>query len=133
MKNCDKITFHNDLYSLGIIGVVLLYKTIKMIIFNYNVYSSTLEHNTKFIIKSKNIYKEMSKLRDKISENNNHINLLNLCVEFFSKLKKLKFNKCNFYNDVDKLYTFKNMIIDCFDEKYDIDKLYEKYKGIFVF
>jgi hypothetical protein len=75
----------------------------------------------------------MSKLRDKISENNNHINLLNLCVEFFSKLKKLKFNKCNFYNNVDKLYTFKNMIIDCFDEKYDIEKLYEKHKGIFVF
>ena len=133
MKNCDKITFHNDLYSLGIIGVVLLYKTIKMIIFNYNLYSSTLEHNTKFIIKSKNIYKEMSKLRDKISENNNHINLLNLCVEFFSKLKKLKFNKCNFYNDVEKLHKFKNIIIDCFDEKYDIDKLYEKYKGIFIF
>jgi hypothetical protein len=133
MKNCDQITFHNDLYSLGIIGVVLLYKIIKIIIFNYNVYSSTLEHNTKLIIKNKNIYKEMSKLRDKISENNNHINLLNLCIEFFSKLHKLKFNKCNFYNNIDQLYRFKNIVIDCFDEKYDIDKLYEKYKEIFVF
>jgi hypothetical protein len=104
-----------------------------MIIFNYNVYSSILEHNTKLIIKTKNIYKEMNKLRDNISENNNHIKLLNLCIEFFSKLKKLKFNKCNFYNSSDKLYTFKNMVIDCFDEKYDVEKLYEKHKEIFVF
>lgn len=133
MKNCDKISFHNDLYSLGIIGIVLLYKTIKMIIFNYNAYSSTLEHNTKLIIKTKNIYKEMSKLRDDITESNNKIKLLNLCIEFFSKLKKLKFNKCNFYSDVDKLYAFKNMIIDCLNEKYDVDRLYEKHKEIFVF
>lgn len=133
MKNCDKISFHNDLYSLGIIGIVLLYKTIKMIIFNYNVYSSTLEHNTKLIIKTKNIYKEMSKLRDDITQSNNKIKLLNLCIEFFSKLKKLKFNKCNFYNNLDKLYAFKNMIIDCLNERYDVDKLYEKHKEIFVF
>ena len=133
MKNCDKISFHNDLYSLGIIGIVLLYKTIKMIIFNYNVYSSTLEHDTKLIIKTKNIYKEMSKLRDNITDSNNKIKLLNLCIEFFSKLKKLKFNKCNFYNDLDKLYAFKNIIIDCLNEKYDVENLYEKHKEIFVF
>ena len=133
MKNCDKISFHNDLYSLGIIGIVLLYKMIKIIIFNYNVYSTVLEHNTKLIIKTKNIYKEMSKLRDNISENNNHIKLLNLCIEFFSKLKKLKFNKCHFYSVVEKLYEFKKMVIDCFDEKYDVEKLYEKHKEIFVF
>jgi serine/threonine protein kinase len=133
MKNCDKISFHNDLYSLGIIGIVLLYKMIKIIIFNYNVYSTVLEHNTKLIIKTKNIYKEMSKLRDNISENNNHIKLLNLCIEFFSKLKKLKFNKCHFYSVIEKLYEFKKMVIDCFDEKYDVEKLYEKHKEIFVF
>jgi predicted CopG family antitoxin len=75
----------------------------------------------------------MSKLRDNISENNNHIKLLNLCIEFFSKLKKLKFNKCHFYSVVEKLYEFKKMVIDCFDEKYDVEKLYEKHKEIFVF
>ena len=75
----------------------------------------------------------MSKLGDNISENNNHINLLNLCIEFFSKLKKLKFNKCNFFNSLEQLNRFKNIVIDCFDEKYDIDKLYEKHKEIFIF
>jgi serine/threonine protein kinase len=133
MKKCDNVTFHNDIYSLGMMGIILLYKTAKMIISNYNSYSNILEYNKKFIIKNKNIYKEMMKLRDKIIEENNNILLLNLCVEFFTKLNKLKFNKCIFYNNIDQLYKFKNIVIDCFNESFDIDKLYEKHKEIFVF
>ena len=45
--------------------------------------------NSGWVAIGENIYKNMSKLRDKISENNNHINLLNLCVEFFLKLNKV--------------------------------------------
>jgi len=136
MKNCDDITFHNDIYSLGIVIIILLYKTARLIISGYRIYSSTLEHDTKYIIKNRNINKEMQRLREKISEGDNKRELLNLCCDFFLKLEKLKFNKGNsqfFENNKEKLFLLKKFVGDCFDEKNKIEDLNDKYKELFAF
>ena len=138
MKNCDNITFHNDIYSLGVIIIILMYKTARLIISNYKIYSSTLEHDTKYIIKNRNINKEMQRLRENIVEKNNKIELLEICCDFFVKMERLKFNKCSnhfFGNDkgIYNLNLLKKFVIDCFDENNNIENLNDKYKELFAF
>jgi len=138
MKDCDNVTYHNDIYSMGIIGIILLYKTVRLIISNYKIYSSILEHNTKYIIKNRNINKEIQRLRENITVENNKIGLLNICVDFFIKMERLKFNKCfNLFfennNGIHKLNLLKRFITDCFDDNNNIEGLINKYNELFIF
>jgi len=131
LKN-ESITFNNDIYSLGVILLIILYKNIKLLINQKKQkLDNNLQKDKKKIINYQNILKKMNTLRDNIEDNNNKIEILDLLDNY---LKKNKNDTNQFFdNNIDKFKYFKELIVDCINNNLDINQLYNKYnEKIFI-
>jgi serine/threonine protein kinase len=125
LKNKSMI-FNNDIYSLGVVLLILLYKNIKLLILQKkNILENNLEKNRKDIIKYQNILKKLNNLITNIEDNNNKIEILNL-LEYY--LKRYKNDSISFFGIyADKFNYYKELINDCIYTKVDINNIYDKY------
>jgi serine/threonine protein kinase len=112
------MSFKNDIFSLGVISLILLYKNIKLAIG-----IKCKSQNKKLVIKYQNLLKKMNTLRDGIEDNENKIKLLDLIILTSKKdtdfLGDGSLKKC--------INIYKEFIIDCINTKYDINELIDKY------
>lgn len=128
MLKSEFITFKNDIYSLGVVSLILLYKNTKLALtLIKRSLSSDNVKNKKIIIKYQTLIKKMTHLRDNIEEDNNKIKMLNLISTILNKDENIKF----FDNlDIDKYKFYKEFIIDCIKTKYNISELIKKYNFV---
>lgn len=122
----DKImSFSNDIYSIGVIILIILYKNTKLYLFskkkNLNL---NLESDKKIIIKYQNIIKEMNDLRDKIEDDKIKLELLDLIYKYYMK-NIIDPNK-------NKLKYIKDFIIRCIVDRPTIIDLKNKFKNHFI-
>ena len=110
------MSFKNDIFSLGVISLILLYKNIKLLL----TIKSKSSDNKKIIIKYQSLLKKLNILKDGIEEYDNKIKMLEL-IEDYLKKHKIDFNNFKYY---------KEFIIDCIDVKYNINELIDKYVKI---
>jgi hypothetical protein len=130
LKNKSMI-FNNDIYSLGVVLLILLYKNIKLLILQKKkILENNLEKNRKYIIKYQTILKKLNNLITNIEDNNNKIEILNL-LEYY--LKRYKNDSISFFGIyADKFNYYKELIIDCIYTKVDINEINDKYnKDVF--
>lgn len=138
MLKDKNITFNNDIYSLGVVSLILLYKSIKLIVSNKKKIFKNIEENCDNFkkmqktkrenIKFQNILKNLNNLRETIEDNKNKIKMLNLIDSFLIKNKRiLSF----FNNNSEKLKSFKTFILDCLNNKLYINEINEKYYNLF--
>lgn len=111
LKN-GHIEFKNDLYSLGVVLLILLYKNVKLLILQ------------KKNIKYQNILKKLNYLKENIENDENKIKILDLIGYYF---KKYKNDNTNYNMNYHKFNYFKELIIDCIKNNLDINNLYKKY------
>jgi serine/threonine protein kinase len=131
LKN-ESMEFNNDIYSLGIVLLILLYKNIKLLISQKKkILENSLKKDKKQIIKYQNILKKLNNLKENIEDNNKKIEILDL-LEFF--LKRYKNDSIDFLGiNSNKFNYFKELIIDCINIKLNINELYDKYsKTLFI-
>lgn len=125
MLKSESMTFKNDIYSLGVVALVLLYKNTKLIL---TLIKKSLNNdnikNKKIIIKYQSLIKKMTHLRDVIEEDDNKIKLLNLISNILTKDSNIKFFN---ENTIDKYKFYKEFIINCIKTKYSIGELINKY------
>jgi hypothetical protein len=122
----DKImSFSNDIYSIGVIILIILYKNTKLYLFskkkNLNL---NLESDKKIIIKYQNIIKKMNDLRDKIEDDKIKLELLDLIYKYYMK-NIIDSNK-------NKLKYIKDFIIKCILDRPTIIDLKNKFKNHFI-
>jgi tRNA A-37 threonylcarbamoyl transferase component Bud32 len=122
----DKLmTFSNDIYSIGVIILIILYKNTKLYLFskkkNLNL---NLESDKKIIIKYQNIIKEMNDLRDKIEDDKIKLELLDLIYKYYMK-NIIDLNK-------NKLKYIKDFIIKCILDRPTIIDLKNKFNNHFI-
>jgi len=126
----DKLmSFKNDIYSLGVIALILLYKNIRLIIaLDKKNLCDDNPKNKNIIIKNQNLMKKLNKLRDKIEDNKNKVKILDL-IDIF-----LKNNNSDFFdNNIYKFKFYKEFIINCLSNTFDINEIINKYnKLLFV-
>lgn len=114
------MSFKNDIFSLGVISLILLYKNIKLAI---SIKSKS--ENKKLVIKYQNLLKKMNILRDGIEDNENKFKLLDLII--LTSKKDTDFFGDDNGNLINNCKDFKEFIIDCINTKYDINELMDKY------
>jgi len=127
-----EMSFNNDIFSLGVISLILMYKNMKLFL----AYSKKLEN--------RKIIKKLSSFRSDIEDNEVKIKLLNLIEEIVNKncIKKITKRKYNnikpenfvFFdenNDINKYKLYQEFILDCLEYKYNIEELKEKYNKLF--
>jgi serine/threonine protein kinase len=126
------MSFNNDIYSLGVISLVLLYKNIKLLL---NIKKKSIidnsQKNKKLIIIYHSLLKKLNYLRDNIEDNDNKIKMINILEDYF-KLNRSDLNI--FFDDIIDINIFinyKSFILDCINIKYNINELIVKYKSIF--
>ena len=119
----------NDIFSLGVVLLILLYKNIKLLILQKKkILENNLKKDKKKIIKYQSILKKLNNLKDNIEENDNKIEMLNL-LEFY--LKRYKNDSIEFLGiNSNKFKYFKELVIDCINIKFNIDDLYNKYEPL---
>ena len=129
MLKSETMTFNNDLYSLGVMLIILLFKNVKLIL---NLKKANLNEDTdknkKLLIKYNNIIKKLNKLKEKIEMNQNKIKLLDILYKFFNKNDNIEFYDNNY--DENKFKIFIMLIKDCISNKSNINELKLKYKNI---
>jgi serine/threonine protein kinase len=154
LKDTD-MSFNNDIFSLGVIAIVLLYKNTKLLL----SYHKNID--------SKNIIKKLTKFRNDIEDNKIKIDMINIIEKYLKKENKkenkkemnksisnknnknkfidLKIDMSNFKfnneennknlsffkdNDLDKFKIFKDFINDCINNRLDIYQIKNKYEKI---
>ena len=126
------MNFSNDIYSLGVISLILLYKNIKLLLnIKKNSIIDNSQKNKKIIIKYQSLLKKINILRDTIEDHENKIKMLNI-LEDYIKLNEDDMD--NFFDDnlnISKFKYFKEFILDCINIKCNIYELITKYKIIF--
>ena len=118
----DYMSFKNDIFSLGVILLVILYKNTKLIIStSKKIAIEDAQENKKLILTLQNLIKKLNKLRDDIENNNTKFKLLNVIDKFIHSTNNLS----NFLNknDISKFNRFKELIIDCINAKFNINEL----------
>jgi hypothetical protein len=125
MLKSELMSFKNDIYSLGVVALVLLYKNTKLIL---TLIKKSLSNdnikNKKIIIKYQSLIKKMTHLRDVIEEDDNKIKMLNLISNILMKDENIKF----FDNiNIVKFKFYKEFIINCIKTRYNIEELISKY------
>ena len=129
MLKSETMTFHNDIYSLGVILIILLYKNIKLIInLKKNGLNENIGKNKKIQIKYNNIIKKLNKLKEEIENNQNKIKIVTIIEKFLNNNDNIDFY--DDYNDNNKFKIFIDIIKDCIDNKLNINELKLKYKNI---
>ena len=125
MLKSELMSFKNDIYSLGVVALVLLYKNTKLILtLIKKSFSNDNIKNKKIIIKYQSLIKKMTHLRDVIEEDDNKIKMLNLISNIL-----IKDNNIKFFDDINinNFKFYKEFIIDCIKTKYNINELIRKY------
>lgn len=128
LKN-QSMAFKNDIFSLGVILLILLYKNIKLLIgIQKKILVSDAQKNRRVMIKFQNLVKKLNNLRDDIENNESKIKILNLIDNFVKK-----YNTIHFFNEKNSknFDYFKNLIIDCIETKLDIYQIKVKYAKLF--
>lgn len=118
------VTFKNDIFSMGIIILILLYKMMKMIIFVKKKKINDT-YNKSMIFIYQNIIRKINLLKDKIEQHQSKIKIINLMEIFF---------KDNIFDDGDfnKFGILKLFILDCINvnkNNMDIYQLSEKFSA----
>ena len=124
-KNVD---FKNDIFSLGVILLIILYKNLKLII-SINKKNKNVISNKKLNIKYQTVVKKLNTYREKIEENNIKIKSLTYTCMYYEKNKS---DLLNFYeqNNNDNLEFLKNLITDCIQLKIGgINDILTKYQS----
>jgi hypothetical protein len=154
LKDQD-MSLKNDIFSIGVIAIVLLYKNTKLLL----SYRKSVD--------SKNIIKKLTTFRNNIEDNKIKLDMINVIEKYLKKENKkemnrtnsIKYNKTNnnknnfidinididnfkikneqynknlsFYrdNDIDKFKIFKNFIDDCINNRLDIFQIRDKYEN----
>jgi serine/threonine protein kinase len=119
------VTFKNDIFSMGIIILILLYKMMKMIVFLKKKKIND-SYNKSMIFIYQNIIRKINLLKDKIEQQQSKIKIINLMENFF---------KDNIFDDGDfnKFGILKLFILDCINvnkNNMDIYQLSDKYESI---
>jgi serine/threonine protein kinase len=127
-----EMCFKNDIFSLGVISLILMYKNMKLFL----AYSKKLEN--------KKLIKKLSNFRNNIEDNKVKIELLDLienivdknCVKKITKQKRSYNKPENFVffdenNDINKYKLYQEFITDCIECKCNIEELKEKYNELF--
>jgi hypothetical protein len=146
MLKDTEMSFKNDIFSIGVIAIVLLYKNTKLLL----SYRKSVD--------SKNIIKKLTTFRTNIENNKAKIDMINVIERYLKKEHKKENNKSffkktnfidiniinskvnneqynenlSFYrdNDIDKFKIFKNFIDDCINNRLDIHQMNHKYEKI---
>jgi len=120
-----EMCLNNDIFSLGVISLILMYKNMKLFL----AYSKKLEN--------KKLIKKLATFRNDIEKNDIKLKLLKTIETIVDKncVKKVKKSE-NFIfldesNDIHKYKLYQNFIIDCLECKYNIEELKEIYKELF--
>jgi hypothetical protein len=126
MLKSETMSFKNDIYSLGVISLILLYKNLKILL----VYFKKSLTNKKTMIKIQEYIKKLNGLRDVIEDDNNKLKLLDLIESIYKKYDKLNFFDDNY--NLSKFKIYKYFIIDCLNTELNITELKEKYKDLYI-
>jgi hypothetical protein len=134
MMKSKTMEYKNDIFSLGVILLILLFKNIKLIIIlKKKKLNSKLDleknGNKKIEIKYQSLIKKLNLLRDKIEDYNNKVKILDLIKIFLKKYKNSIFD----FFDIDNIEifdTFIELIIDCLNTRLSIEEIKVKYKSI---
>lgn len=127
-KNKDEMSFNNDIFSMGVISLILMYKNIKLF----------LSYSKKIINKKK--IKNLIVCRNNIEENDTKFKMLKLiediinknCIKKNNKMKhNINFEFLDKINDINKYKLYNQFIIDCINNKYNIEELKIEYKDLF--
>jgi serine/threonine protein kinase len=118
------VSFKNDIFSMGVIILILLYKMMKMIVFVKKKKINDT-YNKSMIFIYQNIIRKINLLKDKIEQHQSKIKIINLMEIFF---------KDNIFDDGDfnKFGILKLFILDCINvnkNNMDIYKLSEKFSA----
>lgn len=123
-----EMSFNNDIYSFGVILLMLLYKSVKLMIsINKKILKENTQQNKKILIKYQSLLKKINDFKDTIEDNKIKIKMLDLLEDFLTKNKK---NNIFFDNNFYKFKFYKELIIDCINNNLEINKLNEKYEQI---
>jgi hypothetical protein len=112
LKN-EKMNFQNDIFSLGVILLILLYKNIKLMLFF-----------------KKSVLKNLNVLRDSIEDNNKKIEMLDLLKNYIKNNKESLSDFIGLHYS--KLKYYAELIIDCIHTKLDINNIEKKYNKLFL-
>ena len=126
IKN-ELMSFKNDIYSLGIIIIMLLYKTIKLDISNNKKKLKEDEiKNKKEIIKQNGIIKKLSLLKDNIEKKESKIKLIDNVINYFKKKEESSELKLKSTNLI-KINYLKDLIHNCINTNKNINELLQIY------
>ena len=103
LKN-EKMEFKNDIFAIGVILIVILYKNIK------NLLSYKKKENNKKSLKIQNFIKKMNILKDTIDKKESKIKLLDLMEIILKKESSFGFFD---ENNFDNFLLYKKIILDC--------------------
>tara|TARA_B100001175_G_C19445706_1_gene608648 strand:- start:552 stop:1337 length:786 start_codon:yes stop_codon:yes gene_type:complete len=116
MLKSEKMNYDNDVYSLGVFTIILLYKNIIHII---NSEKDSLDKNLYVKLK-----KKLKKLKSNIEENDEKKELLNYLVRI---LKNRRFKKY-WDNKIINIDFLRKFVIDCLSLNKNIEEIYEDFK-----
>lgn len=128
MLNDKYMSFKNDIYSMGVIFLIILYKNIKIFAL---LKIKSIENNVtqkKLFIKCNNFLKNLNTLRTDLNIDENKYILLDLIYEFVENN-----NTYNFYSTINDKMRFQvliDFIKDCLKTKYCIELLEQKYSNL---
>lgn len=125
MLNSETMSFKNDIYSFGILCLLLLYKNVKLIL----GLKISLTENKKLLIKYQSLLKKLTILRDNFVNNNSKLKMLNLVCNILVKDNMKDFFEDNLISDFN---IYRDFILSCIKNKYSINDLIKNYRNIFM-
>jgi len=125
MLNSETMSFKNDIYSFGILCLLLLYKNVKLIL----GLKISLTEDKKLIIKYQSLIKKLTILRDNFVDNNSKLKMLNLVCNILVKDNMKDFFEDNLISDFN---IYRDFILSCIKNKYSINDLIKNYRNIFM-
>ena len=118
IKN-QEMSFKNDIFSLGVVIMVILYKNLKLdIAIKKNNLKLEPSKNKKLIIKYNGIIKKINLLKDDIEN-------------IDTKIKILEIIEKNNNYDKNKFKVMKEFILNCLKTELDINEMFDKYEKYF--
>ena len=130
MLNDRTMSFKNDIYSLGMVLLILLLKNIKLMIsIKKRTLNAEKPSNKKIIIKYNILIKQLNALRNEIEIDDNKLKMIDFIKEFIEQNS----TTLNFYttiNDNLKFPILLDFIKDCIKTKYNIEELEGKYGSL---
>ena len=124
MLKSESMSFKNDIYSLGVITLMIFYKNVKLdLILKRKVLNSGKIQNKKSLIDIQTKLTKLNNYRENLEKDDVKIKMLTFICNYLKKKLKDK-------NDLNDIIFFKTFILDCLNTKFDINALKEKYEKI---